>query len=89
MLVVEIDGGQHDGSAHDDTRTDLLVSRGYSVLRFWNNEVLGNPEGCYRAVADVLAGTPSPDFRFAPATLSPQERGKTGQAAQKHREIEE
>ena len=40
MLVVEIDGGQHGGSASDATRTAFLRSRGFRVLRFWNDEVL-------------------------------------------------
>lgn len=50
-LVVEIDGGQHadsSGMARDATRTLWLESQGFRVLRFWNNEVLENPEGCSR-----------------------------------------
>jgi very-short-patch-repair endonuclease len=40
MLIVEVDGGQHGGSAADETRTAFLRSRGFRVLRFWNDEVL-------------------------------------------------
>jgi hypothetical protein len=29
----------------DEERTTWLRKRGYRVLRFWNNEVLGNMEG--------------------------------------------
>ncbi|HVW93121.1 MAG TPA: endonuclease domain-containing protein [Devosia sp.] len=75
MLVVEVDGGQHSESASDEQRTVRLNSRGYSVLRFWNNEILQNPEGCRLALVGVLDGNPSPDLRYAPATLSPEGRG--------------
>ena len=76
MLVVELDGGQHDESARDQIRTAYLNAKGYSVLRFWNNELLTNREGCWLAIHSVLTGNPSPDLRFAPATLSPEGRGK-------------
>ena len=75
MLVVELDGGQHSEAESDIIRTAYLNARGYSVLRFWNNEVLHNPDGCWQALTHVLQGNPSPDWRFAPATLSPEGRG--------------
>ncbi|MDR3470769.1 MAG: DUF559 domain-containing protein [Devosia sp.] len=56
-------------------RKAYLTSRGYSVLRFWNNEVLSNRDGAVASIGSVLNGAPSPDLRFAPATLSPQGRG--------------
>jgi very-short-patch-repair endonuclease len=76
MLIIELDGGQHDQSSSDPIRTAHLNASGYSVLRFWNNQVLGNREGCWRAIQSVLRAHPSPDLRFAPATLSPEGRGK-------------
>ncbi|MGB3389576.1 MAG: DUF559 domain-containing protein [Pseudaminobacter sp.] len=39
-LVVEIDGSQHTDSLHDEIRTNKLKSRGFRVLRFWNDEVM-------------------------------------------------
>lgn len=80
-LIVEVDGGQHADSQRDETRTRFLNAEGYSVLRFWNNEVLENPEGVYTAIALTLAGNPSPDWRFAPADLSPEGRGVRGRTA--------
>jgi very-short-patch-repair endonuclease len=77
-LIVELDGGQHADSADDVVRTSYLNAEGYSVLRFWNNDVLGNLEAVHHAVLSVLALNPSPDLRYAPATLSPQGRGKSG-----------
>ena len=55
-LVVEIDGGQHS-PAKDAVRTSAIEAEGYRIVRFWNNEVLGNPDGCKTqfslAVADL------------------------------------
>jgi very-short-patch-repair endonuclease len=44
-VVVEVDGGQHNGSKADAVRDRRLTEEGYTVLRFWNNDVLGNIEG--------------------------------------------
>jgi very-short-patch-repair endonuclease len=52
-LVVEVDGGQHNGSLADIERTKWLESWGWQVVRFWNNEVLENLNG----VAEVLKQT--------------------------------
>ena|SRR5688500_15517152 len=43
-LIVELDGGQHAPEV-DARRTRYLEREGYSVLRFWNNDVLANTEG--------------------------------------------
>jgi very-short-patch-repair endonuclease len=53
MLIVELDGGQHD-EAVDAHRTRFLEGRGYRVLRFWNNDVLENFEGVLQTVGDAL-----------------------------------
>src|SRR3979409_2516479 len=44
LLIVEVDGGQHSESAADVIRDCRLSEEGYKVLRFWNNDVLGNVE---------------------------------------------
>ena len=61
-LIVEIDGGQHDLSQTEEAnRTRFLESEGYRVLRFWNNEVLGTPEGVRSVIAENLQRvTPTP-----------------------------
>ncbi|MBL8629112.1 MAG: endonuclease domain-containing protein [Rhodospirillaceae bacterium] len=62
-LVVEVDGSQHANAAdriHDQRRTEWLVTQGYRVLRFWNNEVLGNLEGVVATIAAELTPTPTP-----------------------------
>lgn len=45
-LIIELDGGQHTGQSVQDQRRDAwLRSRGYTVLRFWNNDVMQQMEG--------------------------------------------
>lgn len=40
-LVIELDGGQHaERLAQDRIRSKILESKGYKVLRFWDNDVL-------------------------------------------------
>ncbi len=42
-IVVEVDGGQHvDPDEYDRRRTAFLTRHGYSILRFWDDEVLKN-----------------------------------------------
>ena len=44
-LIIEVDGSQHmDNLVYDTKRTLLLNKLGYSVMRFWNNEVLADCE---------------------------------------------
>jgi very-short-patch-repair endonuclease len=63
-LIIEVDGGQHgDQREYDDARTAWLNARGYSLMRFWNNDVLGNVEGVLQALLVALAARknrPSP-----------------------------
>ena len=49
-LIVEVDGGQHADNAKDIARDKRLVAAGYRVLRFWNNDVLSNPNGVLEAI---------------------------------------
>ena len=52
-LVIELDGSQH-GGASDIGRTIYLESRGYRVLRFWNEQVLKDIEGVLSIIYRVL-----------------------------------
>jgi very-short-patch-repair endonuclease len=38
-LIVEVDGFQHADSSYDAKRTRWLNTQGYSVLRFWNQDI--------------------------------------------------
>ena len=45
-LIIELDGDQHAFDVARDYKRDCwLQSRGYFVLRFWNNEVYDNLPG--------------------------------------------
>ena len=55
-LIIEIDGGQHaEQVLYDLGRTKFLQTKGYRVVRFWNNEVLGNIEGVLEALTLTLS----------------------------------
>jgi very-short-patch-repair endonuclease len=60
MLVVEADGGQH-GTERDATRDNAIRAAGYTILRFWNNDILSNTPGVLQRIHDTLAScVPSP-----------------------------
>src|SRR5262245_23507878 len=86
-LIVEIDGGQHDpASEAEASRTRFLEAEGYRVLRFWNNEVLDNPEGVRAAIGENLH--PLTPTRIEPLTPTPAlpHRGGGNQKTLPHRE---
>ncbi|HVI57345.1 MAG TPA: endonuclease domain-containing protein [Luteimonas sp.] len=56
-LVVELDGGQHEDSK-DAARTRGLEARGFTVLRFWNNDVFLQQGIVLAVILDALS-TPS------------------------------
>jgi very-short-patch-repair endonuclease len=58
-LIIEADGGQHSESATDGRRTAFLESKGYRVLRFWNNDIVTNLGGVIDVIAASLS-TPHP-----------------------------
>lgn len=40
-IVIEVDGGQHANEKYKDKQRDeQLKAKGFSVLRFWNNDVI-------------------------------------------------
>ncbi len=69
--IVEADGGQHlEQSEYDAGRDAWLKSQGFTVLRFWNNDILTNTEGVLETiVATCRTNSPSPQ------PLSRQGRG--------------
>jgi very-short-patch-repair endonuclease len=54
-LVIEVDGGQHCGSRKDAVRDTWLKKQGFDIIRFWNNDVLGNLDGVYEKIQQFLA----------------------------------
>ncbi len=56
-LVIEVDGSQHAESMYDDARDAYLTRRGFTVVRFWNGDVLSDLHGVVERIGDeVLAG---------------------------------
>jgi len=70
-LVVEVDGGQHADSTQDAARDRWFAENDVRVLRFWNNDVLGNLEGVLTRLTDNLKDTPHPTPRSRSASPSP------------------
>ena len=54
-LIIEVDGSGHlEQEEYDRERTEFLESKGYRLLRFWNNEVLGDVESVMGVILDAL-----------------------------------
>lgn len=62
-IIIEIDGRQHqDQKEYDDERTQVLAAKGYTVLRFWNEDVINHLETVLDSIHTVLR---SKQVRFA------------------------
>ena len=62
-LIIEADGGQHaEEKEYDKTRTEYLANHGYSVMRFWNNEILENLDGVLEAILKRILTPWTPPF---------------------------
>ncbi len=56
-LIVEVDGGQHqENAAYDQRRDAWLQEQGYTVLRFWNHEVMQQIESVLEAIRLAAEG---------------------------------
>ncbi len=62
-LIIELDGGHHNEEtqiSYDNKRSSFLESKGFIILRFWNNEVLGEMEAVLGEILIALESAPSP-----------------------------
>ncbi len=57
-LIIEINGGQHNGNHQDDIRDNYIKKRGCKILRFWNNDILENIEGCLSQITNLIPTVP-------------------------------
>ncbi len=58
-LVVEVDGATHSSAeerAYDAARTALMEREGWTVVRFWNDEVYRNEVGVVETIMRYLPG---------------------------------
>jgi len=69
-LVIEVDGGLHADNPEDAKRTRFIEAQGFRVIRFWNTDVLANPEGVLTTILEALE-------RRLPRLPSPSRRPST------------
>jgi very-short-patch-repair endonuclease len=79
-LIVEADGGQHNRSAADERRDTWLRAQGFTVMRFWNNEIMQNLAGVLEtimaAVSELSTQAVAPALAPSPPPLSREGRGE-------------
>jgi very-short-patch-repair endonuclease len=60
-VIIELDGGQHsvpEQREKDEMRDSWLRSQGFSVLRFWDSDVLTNIEGVLEKIRETCEKHP-------------------------------
>jgi very-short-patch-repair endonuclease len=84
-LVIEVDGGQHESlrKGYDEGRTRWLSSQGFTVLRFWNNDVLASPNTIAELIIAAVAPTPDCDPTPDPSPQGGGEQSARGEAFSK------
>ena len=70
-LIIELDGTQHAENQHDKERTLYLEDNGFTVLRFWNNEIDKNLIGCLERIREFLNYPPLPAYEEKGADNAP------------------
>ncbi|WP_370599840.1 endonuclease domain-containing protein [Pseudomonas nitroreducens] len=66
MLIIELDGGQHLGSNADLKRDEWLKHKGFTVLRFWNHDVLLKMDSVLEAIRLVIDADSLPSPQPSP-----------------------
>jgi very-short-patch-repair endonuclease len=57
-IVIELDGGQHAlQKTYDSKRDEFLRSRGFRVLRFWDNDVLTQTDSVLEVIVREMDET--------------------------------
>jgi len=76
-LIIELDGGQHSESIEYDQRRDSwLRGQGYTVLRFWNNELMNEMEGVLERIRLALHNETTPSETLSPNPSPVNVRGE-------------
>nr|WP_294334332.1 DUF559 domain-containing protein [uncultured Sphingomonas sp.] len=74
-IIVEADGSQHIGSDYDTTRDAWIKAQGFTILRFYNNDILADTDAVATAILSALnaaAGASSPAARTPLPSPPPQ-----------------
>lgn len=70
-LIVEADGGQHVDSEHDATRDAWLRRQNFTLLRFWNNDILKSTDAVLESIYTAMR-----EVAPSPLPSPPRERGE-------------
>ena len=54
-FIIEIDGSQHAESGRDTVREAILITEGFRIARYWNNDVLQQPAAVLEDIFAKLA----------------------------------
>ncbi|MCF7530117.1 endonuclease domain-containing protein [Neisseria lisongii] len=54
-LIIEADGGQHnEQQTYDRERSEYLTNLGFTILRFWNHEILQQTDNVLAEILNTL-----------------------------------
>jgi very-short-patch-repair endonuclease len=55
-LVIELDGSQHQQQAvYDKQRSSEIESRGFQIIRFWDNQIFQETQAVLEAILKALS----------------------------------
>lgn len=74
LLVVEVDGSQHAHSEYDAKRNAFMNANGWSIVRFWNADVLQEREAVLNTLIAILDGRVSEAVLSRDLVYLPAER---------------
>lgn len=61
-IIIELEGSQHlEQDEYDNERTEFFKSKGYRVLRFWNNDILNDLDSVLKVILWTLNGKDGTD----------------------------
>ncbi|MBI3902758.1 MAG: endonuclease domain-containing protein [Nitrosomonadales bacterium] len=76
-LIIELDGGQHaENIEYDQERDSWLRSQGYTVLRFWNNELMSETDGVLERIRLALSSKAGSSETLSPGPSPVNGRGE-------------
>lgn len=76
-LIIELDGGQHaENQKCDQERDAWLRGQGYTVLRFWNNELMNETEGVLERIRFALSKEADSSETLSPGSSPVNGRGE-------------
>jgi very-short-patch-repair endonuclease len=73
-VVVEVDGSQHADSDYDAKRNAFMNANGWSVVRFWNADVLRERDAVLETLIAILDGRINEAVFSRDLTYLPAER---------------